>query len=71
MELLTQDGLARLTPSERLGLISQLWDSLEGEQLPLTASQQTELDRRLGTHDQDRREGITWAALKAELEQRC
>ena len=71
MELLTHDELARLTPPERLALISQLWDSLEDEQLPLTAAQQAELDRRLATLDQDRREGTTWAALKAELEQRC
>jgi putative addiction module component (TIGR02574 family) len=71
MELLNQDELARLTPPERLALISQLWDSLEDDQLPLTAAQQAELDRRLVSLDQDRREGISWVALKAELEQRC
>ncbi len=71
MELLTHDELVRLTPPERLALISQLWDSLEDGQLPLTAAQRAELDSRLATLDQDRREGITWAALKAELEQRC
>jgi len=71
MELLTLDELARLTPSERLALISQLSDSLENDQLPLTEAQQAELDSRLATLDQDRREGITWAALKTELEHRC
>ena len=71
MELLTADELVRLTPPERLALISQLWDSLEDHHLPLTAAQREELDRRLASLDQDSREGITWAALKAELEQRC
>ena len=71
MELLTQDELVRLTPPERLALISQLWDSLEDSQLPLTVAQRAELDSRLATLDQDRREGVTWAALKAELVQRC
>jgi putative addiction module component (TIGR02574 family) len=71
MELLTQDELVRLSPSERLALISQLWDSLEDDQLPVSAAQQAELDSRLATLDQDRREGITWAALKSELERRC
>jgi putative addiction module component (TIGR02574 family) len=71
MELLTRDELVRLTPPERLALISQLWDSLEDDQLPLTAVQRTELDRRLASLDQDRREGISWATLKAELELRC
>jgi putative addiction module component (TIGR02574 family) len=71
MELLTHDELVRLTPPERLALISQLWDSLEDGQLPLTAAQRVELDNRLATLDHDRRAGITWAALKTELEQRC
>ena len=71
MDVLSHDELVRLTPPERLALIAQLWDSLEDDQLPLTAAQQAELDHRLATLDQDRREGITWAALKAELEQRC
>jgi putative addiction module component (TIGR02574 family) len=41
---------------------------LEDNQLPLTVAQRAELDSRLATLDQDRREGVTWAALKAELE---
>jgi putative addiction module component (TIGR02574 family) len=69
MDILKHDELARLTPPERLALISQLWDSLEDDQLPLSAAQQTELDRRLETLDQDRQAGIPWEALKAELEQ--
>ena len=71
MDLLTHDELVRLTPPERLALISQLWDSLEADQLPLTAAQQTELDDRLASLDQGRRQGTTWAAVKTELEQRC
>jgi len=60
-----------LSPLKRLALIAQLWESLEHEQVPLTSSQQAELERRLASLDQDRRDGVTWAALKAELEQRC
>jgi len=71
MELLTPDEIGRLTPPERLALIAQLWDSLEDEQLPLTSAQEAELERRLGSLDDDRRNGATWASLKAELERRC
>jgi putative addiction module component (TIGR02574 family) len=71
MELLSPDEIGRLTPPERLALIAQLWDSLEQEQLPLTGAQEAELERRLGSLDEDRRNGVTWASLKAELEQRC
>jgi len=69
MELLTPDEIARLTPQERLALIAQLWDSLEHERLPLTSAQEAELERRLVSLDDDKRNGVTWASLKAELEQ--
>ena len=71
MELLTSDEIVRLSPPERIALIAQLWDSLEEEQLPLTAAQQAELERRMTSLDQDRHSVVTWEALKAELEQRC
>jgi putative addiction module component (TIGR02574 family) len=71
MELLTPDEIVRLTPSERLALIAQLWDSLEQERLALTGAQEAELERRLSSLDEDRRDGATWESLKSELEQRC
>jgi putative addiction module component (TIGR02574 family) len=71
MEVLSADEIVRLTPPERLALIAQLWDSLEHEQLPLTSAQEAELDRRLSSLYEDKRNGVTWTSLKAELEQRC
>ena len=71
MALLTHDEVVRLTPPERLALISQLRDSLEDDDVSLTAAQRSELDRRLATLAEDRDKGISWADLKAELEQRC
>ena len=71
MESLSPDEIVRLTPTERLALIAQLWDSLEAADLPLTDTQKAELERRLASLDEDRRNGVTWATLKAELEQRC
>jgi putative addiction module component (TIGR02574 family) len=68
---LTNDELARLSPGERLALIEQLWDSLDDEQVQLTAAQQAELERRLGSLDRDRTQAVSWATLKQELERRC
>lgn len=67
---LSLEEINRLSPDERLALIAQLWDSLEDDHIPLTIAQQTELERRLATLDQDREHSITWEDLKAELEQR-
>lgn len=71
MAVLTPDEIVRLSPSERMDLIAQLWDSLDDRQLPLPEAQQTELELRLASLDRDRSQGITWAALKADLERRC
>jgi putative addiction module component (TIGR02574 family) len=71
MELLTPDEIGRLSPPERIALIAQLWDSLDNDQVPLTAAQKAELERRLASLDRDRPNSVTWAALKAELAQRC
>jgi putative addiction module component (TIGR02574 family) len=70
MELLSRDEIVRLSPQERLALIAQLWDSLEQSQLPLSQAQQAGLERRLASLDRDCSQGISWAALKAELERR-
>ena len=71
MELLSPDEIVRLSPPERIALIAPLWDSLDDDHLPLTGAQQAELERRLASLDQDRQNGVTWTALKSELEQRC
>lgn len=71
MALLNAEEIARLSPSERLDLIAQLWDSLEHHEVPLGQAQLAELDRRLDSLEHDRHRGVTWAALKADLERRC
>jgi putative addiction module component (TIGR02574 family) len=68
---LTQDEIGRLTPSERLALIAQLWDSLDDGQVPLSQSQRDELDRRLARVEEDRLHSVTWDALKTELARRA
>ena len=62
--------ITRLTPQERLDLIGELWESLTAENVPLTPAQQAELDRRLATFEDDRRAGISWEDLDAELDRR-
>lgn len=66
MDLIRPDEIVRLTHSERLSLIAQLWDSLEHDQLPLTSAQELELEHRLASLDEDRHNTVTWSALKAE-----
>lgn len=69
MKILTRDEIGRLSPSERLMLIGDLWDSLD--EAPPTLVQTSELERRLDTFEGDLAEAVTWDQLKAELAARA
>lgn len=67
MPVLTHDDITHLTPSERLTLIADLWDSLSDADLPVTGSQRQELARRLTSFEEDRAQAVPWKQLKADL----
>lgn len=62
--------LSRLSPPQRLELIERLWDSLDDADIPVTAAQHAELERRIASFDLDREHGATWEQLRRELRQR-
>jgi putative addiction module component (TIGR02574 family) len=62
--------VARLTPEERLDLISQLWDSLDDDEVALTSAQQEELDQRLKVRASGHDTTVTWEELRQELQRR-
>jgi putative addiction module component (TIGR02574 family) len=67
---MTTIDFSHLSPQERLDLISDLWDSLEAEHVPLTPAQAAEIDRRLKTADEDLASSVSWETLRAELANR-
>ena len=54
--------ISRLSPEERIRLAEELWDSLleAPEEVPLTAAQAEELDRRVEAYREDRDPGEPW-----------
>jgi len=42
---------SHLSPAERLDLIGEIWDSIDADDIPLTADQAAELDRRVAGLD--------------------
>jgi putative addiction module component (TIGR02574 family) len=57
---------SRLTISERILLVQQLWDSIppEAEALPLTDAQKRELDRRWAAFKAGEMPTSTWPEVK-------
>lgn len=70
MSTLSQEEISRLTPSERLTLISALWDSLSDAETVASPAQLAELRRRLDSFERDKAEAKSWEQLKAELAHR-
>jgi putative addiction module component (TIGR02574 family) len=61
--------ITQLSVAERIQLAEDLWDSIldQSTDLPLTPTQQQELDRRLQKYQQDPTAGSTWEQVKQRL----
>lgn len=61
---------SHLSTRERLDLIGEIWDSIEGEDVPLPSAQLEELERRLETLDEDIEQSRDAAAVLDDLRRR-
>jgi putative addiction module component (TIGR02574 family) len=63
------DELTKLPLPRRLEIVERLWDSIaaDPEQLPVTAKQAEELDRRLAAHESNPGEGVIWEEIRDRL----
>ncbi len=61
--------ILKLSVSERIQLVEDIWDSIaaEPDALPLTDEQQAELDRRLADAETNPGGGTPWSEVKARL----
>jgi putative addiction module component (TIGR02574 family) len=60
--------IRRMSPEPRLRLLEQLWDSLSDDEVPLTAAQREELDKRLDDLEREGPRGIPWDDVLSRLE---
>lgn len=62
-----QMGIDRLSVAERLALVQDIWDSLEGaiEKTPLTEAERTELQLRLEEDEAHPDDTLPWETIKA------
>ena len=65
------EALRRLSVSERLRLVEDLWDSIAAdapdEALPVTPELAAELDRRLAEHEANPDDVVPWEEVRARL----
>ena len=65
------EALRRLSISERLQLVEDLWDTIAQDApdaaLPVTPELAEELDRRLAEHEADPGAAVSWEKVRSEL----
>ncbi len=61
--------LRRLSNSEKLALVSELWDELSANpaDVPVSPEQIAELDRRMAEYRKDPSQVTTWQEIKARI----
>ena len=66
------DDILSLSIKDRLRLVGEIWDSIAAspEEIPLTASQRKELDRRKREHRRNPSAAKRWSEIQAGLEKR-
>jgi putative addiction module component (TIGR02574 family) len=63
--------LMKLSPSERIQLAQDLWDSIQEDEVPpLSEEQIQELERRLAEHERDPSTARPWEEVRASLRER-
>jgi putative addiction module component (TIGR02574 family) len=63
--------LTKLTSTQKLDLIDELWVSLDEADLPLSGELKSELDRRLERFDREGPVGRSWQDVHADLAKRA
>lgn len=64
------EALFNLSPSERLLLAQDLWDSLSVEDIPLSEGQKLELDRRKAVYETNPGSGRSWDEVQRRIIER-
>jgi putative addiction module component (TIGR02574 family) len=61
--------IQRLSPSEKLALVTELWDDLAAHpaDIPVTGEEIAELDRRMEEYRQAPTKVTTWEAIKQRI----
>ncbi len=70
MNALSPDDLKKLSTADRMALISEIWNTFESAEVPMTAAQIEELDRRFETFEDDIQRAIPMEQVFAKLNTR-
>jgi putative addiction module component (TIGR02574 family) len=59
--------LSKLTPTEKLPLLDEIWRSMSPDDVPVSPEVRAELDRTLDRFDEDLPAAVAWEDVRAEM----
>lgn len=62
-----RDRIRQLAPSERLDLMIEIWESLDADEVKVTAAEQELLDVRLADLEANPGTGRSWEEIERDL----
>ncbi len=70
--MLGKADILKLSVSERIQLVQDIWDSIAEvpDSVPLTDEQKAELDRRLDAYHRDPKAGSPWSVVRERFKSR-
>jgi putative addiction module component (TIGR02574 family) len=67
MKMLTKEDVKTLTTVQKLELIDLLSESLEEDDVPVSAGVRAEVESRLKTYDEDKKTALPWKDVLRRL----
>jgi len=61
------EDIKKLSVSERIQLVEDIWNSIPPFSLELSAKERDELHRRYAAHQADPSTGISWSQVRAKI----
>ncbi|HHE65272.1 MAG TPA: addiction module protein [Bacteroidetes bacterium] len=64
------ERINKLSVSERILIVEQIWDSiaLSKERLPISDEQKEDLEKRINDYQRNPMDGVSWAVVKEKIE---
>ena len=59
--------ILKMSPSDRLEMVEQIWESIKPEDIEIPKAQMEELDKRIALHEAGEAEWLSYEEVKAKL----
>lgn len=67
LDMIKMQEILDLSVAERILMIEKIWDSINHNDIQISAAQKQELDRRMARYEKGETNFVSWNEIKSEL----